>query len=66
MEKLKQALGIVMMVITIIITIAAAICGYKEYKADKARARYREHKQRRMECEQRRKEREAAKKAATL
>lgn len=64
MEKLKQILGVIFMAITIIITVIAAIAGYREHKADRARARHREWAERRMEREQRRREREREAKAA--
>ena len=47
MEKMKQVLGIILMIITIVITAGAAIIGIKEYRADKARERAREWERRR-------------------
>lgn len=67
MEKLKNILGVIFMAITIIITVIAAITGYREYKVDRARARRREHEMYRREREERRRECErnkAAHKAA--
>lgn len=63
MEKMKQFLEIVAMIISIVIAIVCTIVGYKEYKADKARAHRREiemrREQRRREKEQRRMQRAA-------
>lgn len=44
---MKQVLGIILMIITIVITAGAAIIGIKEYRADKARERAREWERRR-------------------
>lgn len=60
MEKMKQVLGVIIMIITILITAGAAIIGIKEYRADKARARQREFEMRR----ERRRERREARRAA--